>query len=175
MVTEDELHKVFKSEKYYLGLDQSLTNTGFAIVIPEKALTYYGVIKTRSNKPDVDRWLYIERSVESLIAPGLAEVFMERIFFSSSTAKAAQALIQVDTILRRLFSIYHLEISQLSPRTWRSVLGFSGKKDPQLYFGIENSHAADAISICYAGLANLYPIETLCSFKRDLCILPLPV
>lgn len=154
---------------YYLALDQSLANTGYCIAkLNHHTLTFpeYGIIKTSSKSPEIQRLAEIESSVFALLNKyPVSFVYTEEVFLSKRSVSFGRVLIKVETTLHNLFYKKNIPYKIVSAGnksdSWRTVLDCNkkreGKKATSKRLKIKDKlieHTADSLAIMLTGLYN---------------------
>lgn len=150
----------------FLGLDQSLSNTGWAVAqISGDAVCIeaYGTLRTKSTSELYARLGAIKAFTKSLIDSYQPEmVFTERVFINPAINTSCINLIRVETVLHQLlvelgFPYIVMPSIARQSDSWRYPFALSSeKKDSANLFGKKlpalTEHSADAVGIVLGGL-----------------------
>jgi hypothetical protein len=154
--------------EYYLGLDQSLANTGWSVIQLDKgsaSICEYGCFVTKPDKLLINRLLNIQDFILSVTNKYTIKlVFMEKVFaarggmFNSSTLARVESAIQLHLVRNNIkFTIVESTKSTTSV-SWRKEFDLpTGKKASKdylhrIYPDLKvNEHEADSMLIAAAG------------------------
>ena len=148
----------------FVGLDQSLNNTGIAIKRGPKVVTT--VIKHTSSRSVFERVLLTRDLLRQILtAAAPAVVYMEDVFYVRKNISAVTSLIRVENMVQLLCHDLGTCTKSLpaSPRltnSWSRQLGFTNTKEDAaaffLPYFVTNSkpteHETDALGILHGGL-----------------------
>lgn len=151
---------------YFIGLDQALANTGWAVISlvenNKSELIAYGTFKTNPKQSKVRRLDSLISFCSSLICKySPCTLYLEEVFTAGRLAHFWKDLVSVESCLRLFLYQNNLEYDIMSPHlkasnSWRSYLEIkkSDKKSTKelLESTKISEHEADAICIALAGL-----------------------
>jgi len=146
----------------YIGLDQSLANTGWSIARVSNNRVHiikHGVFKTTPLMNEQERLSYIEdRTRELILKYNPSKCFTEGVFLDRRKPHQGKVLVKVQTTIHNLLHNNNVDFEVISSKTWRKRLnihrskeGKSGTTSNLLVRGI-TEHSADSIAILLVGL-----------------------
>lgn len=112
----------------YIGVDQSLTNTGIAIYSTDTNSIYFDSIPTTPKNEYWDRL----NSISSIVAEYIdyfkpVKAYMELPMYCASH-KSGRDLIRVETLIQYLFYSNDIPFVSISPKSWPKLLGLKTTK-----------------------------------------------
>lgn len=147
----------------YLGLDQSLNNTGIAITNGSK--TAITVFRSRAKDSELQKLVELERVfTELLTAYEPTRVYLEEVYTVRFRIRSSLSLIRVETCLRltcERLGVPHrsFSASPRHPESWPKAIGAKSTKiaTAELFLPLINDatttdHETDALGILYAGV-----------------------
>lgn len=169
---------------YYLGIDQALTKSGFALYSPEQSRIFYGTVKTNARAELYDRIGQILSAVNAIRSTygELQELFTEKPFLFKTT-DAAIKLIRVETALhlycyQERVAVQSIECNPVRQNSWPRLLGLESTKKDLMEklqnIGVDlNDHESDAIGIVLGGFklvtGKLVEYQSLAYDRLNLC------
>lgn len=172
-MTREQIKNI--KEGYYIGFDQALSNTGWAIGYldssNELSITDFGVYELKKKKKgkvysEQERLLLIEDKVKELIwsyKPNMC--FTESVFLEKSNPNRGKVLIKVEATIHNILANNAIEYeivnsSSKTKNSWRYQLDIPrkdrGKNESVRRLKLSNlrEHSADAVAIMLTGLIN---------------------
>ena len=156
----DDIVRVPVTEKYFVGIDASLTSTGFCIKMGSEIRTETIKTKPEKFKNDLERLEYIAKELLKRIPKGITMVAMEDFYvaFNKAQINSSIRLAMLATTVR--LSLYDVGIPFfiVSPSTLKKhILGKGvGEKDlilrevyKKLGLSPANNDEADAVVLCH--------------------------
>jgi Holliday junction resolvasome RuvABC endonuclease subunit len=147
----------------YIGLDQSLNNTGIAVTNGKK--TTVTLQKSSAKLTELQKLYELELLLINLIQTLKPKrVYLENVYYVRFRIKSALSLLRVETTLKLVCLREKTEQTSLSanPReadSWPKLLGVTTTKEataelflPKLKDDTTTDHETDALGILYAGV-----------------------
>lgn len=155
-----------REEKWYIGLDQALSNTGIAIFNGEDI--YTTVLKTSSKKAIEERLSIIDKYIDNLLKSLSPKIVLLEESYPGSHRNAAMRLAQVYSTVTnaciRNDIIYKVYRSSKGKGSWPERLGIGGTKEycREWLRGIKGEeinnleeHEIDAVGILWANIIEI--------------------
>lgn len=147
----------------YIGLDQSLNNTGIAVTDGKK--TVITLQKSPAKLTEFEKLYQLELLLVNLIATlNPKRVYLENVYVTRFRIKSALSLLRVETTLKLVCLRQQTEQTSLSanPReadSWPKLIGVTTTKQaaadlflPKIKDDTTTDHETDALGILYAGV-----------------------
>ena len=166
---------------YYLGLDQSLRNTGWSVLSddPKPHIVDYGCIKSTTEDDYYRRVQNLEHRLEELLIKWKPEiVFTERVFIPGSKKYNSNSTIHIEFLVHYLLNKQNIKYEVIESasniyRGWRRTFNLkSGKnKSKEAILGFHKDikiteHIADSMLILATGYS-LYGPAKFIEFIED--------
>jgi hypothetical protein len=165
--------------KWYIGLDQSSSNTGIAATNGRVILTSNLIIKAKLSMPE--KLMLIEDFIRSCCeAVEPAKVYTEAIYSRARLIRAFTALLKVETTIHNYLFRVGYPYETMSPNhtqadSWPRKIGVRNTKDSVRLWLLENGqtlpkviseHELDALGVLFGGLVKDDIIDDVsCIFK----------